>query len=98
MLKSIWLRYELIQSAHVLSRKTGERYATFASKPKTPKNALLCAGKLPNKGWPLWQWRFGLDTPASTVNLLNALECAWLSHSDIPNTGNALIEKCYWVP
>tara|TARA_R110001599_G_scaffold22482_1_gene82839 strand:+ start:36489 stop:40466 length:3978 start_codon:yes stop_codon:yes gene_type:complete len=85
------VRYELHPERARFVAQLAKRYATLASKPNTEKRIAFVLANYPTKDGRIGNG-VGLDTPASTVNLLNALECAGYPIQDIPAHGNALIE------
>ena len=85
------VRYELHPERARFVAQLAKRYATLASKPNTEKRIAFVLANYPTKDGRIGNG-VGLDTPASTVNLLNALERAGYPIQDIPAHGNALIE------
>lgn len=66
-------------------------FTQLAIKPNNEKRIALILANYPTKDGRIGNG-VGLDTPASTVTILNALEKAGYPIADIPQTGNALIE------
>ncbi|WP_133010286.1 cobaltochelatase subunit CobN [Marinomonas flavescens] len=85
------VRYELHAERAQFVAELAKRYADLSSKPNNEKRIALVLANYPTKDGRIGNG-VGLDTPASTVNLLNALEAAGYPIQDIPEHGNALIE------
>ena len=68
-----------------------QRYCQLSAKPNRLKRIALVLANYPTKDGRIGNG-VGLDTPASTINLLNALQQAGYPVSDIPQSGTALIE------
>lgn len=86
------VRYELHSERARFVAQLAKRYATLASKPNKDKRIAFILANYPTKDGRIGNG-VGLDTPASTVNLLKALEQAGYPIEDIPDHGNALIEE-----
>lgn len=85
------VRYELHAERAQFVAELAKRYADLSSKPNNEKRIALVLANYPTKDGRIGNG-VGLDTPASTVNLLNALQAAGYPIQDIPEHGNALIE------
>ncbi|MEL0623601.1 cobaltochelatase subunit CobN [Marinomonas arenicola] len=85
------VRYELHLERAQFVAELAKRYATLANKPNREKRIAFVLANYPTKDGRIGNG-VGLDTPASTVNLLTALEAAGYPVEDIPEHGNALIE------
>ncbi|MGB3385773.1 MAG: cobaltochelatase subunit CobN [Marinomonas sp.] len=85
------VRYELHLERAQFVAELAKRYATLANKPNREKRIAFVLANYPTKDGRIGNG-VGLDTPASTVNLLTALEAAGYPIQDIPEHGNALIE------
>jgi len=85
------VRYELHLERAQFVAELAKRYATLANKPNREKRIAFVLANYPTKDGRIGNG-VGLDTPASTVNLLTALEAAGYPIEDIPEHGNALIE------
>ncbi len=85
------VRYELHLERAQFVAELAKRYATLANKPNHEKRIAFVLANYPTKDGRIGNG-VGLDTPASTVNLLTALEAAGYPIEDIPEHGNALIE------
>jgi len=69
-----------------------KRYCALASKPNAEKRIALMLANYPTKDGRIGNG-VGLDTPASTINILRALEQAGYPIERVPETGNQLIEE-----
>jgi len=85
------VRYELHPERARFVAQLAKRYANLASKPNAEKRIAFVLANYPTKDGRIGNG-VGLDTPASTVNLLKALESAGYPIEDIPEHGNGLIE------
>lgn len=85
------VRYELHPERARFVAQLAKRYVNLASKPNAEKRIAFVLANYPTKDGRIGNG-VGLDTPASTVNLLKALENAGYPISDIPEHGNVLIE------
>ncbi|ETI62213.1 cobaltochelatase subunit CobN [Marinomonas profundimaris] len=85
------VRYELHPERARFVAQLAKRYVNLASKPNAEKRIAFVLANYPTKDGRIGNG-VGLDTPASTVNLLKALKNAGYPISDIPEHGNALIE------
>ncbi len=86
------IRYELHPERACFVAQLATRYANLANKPNAEKRIAFILANYPTKDGRIGNG-VGLDTPASTINLLNALEDAGYPIADIPEHGNALIEE-----
>ncbi|MBJ7539169.1 cobaltochelatase subunit CobN [Marinomonas transparens] len=85
------VRYELHPERAIFVAQLAKRYAILASKKNAEKRVAFVLANYPTKDGRIGNG-VGLDTPASTVSLLKALEREGYPISDIPEQGNALIE------
>ncbi|MGO3344737.1 MAG: cobaltochelatase subunit CobN [Marinomonas sp.] len=85
------VRYELHAERAQFVAELAKRYANLSSKPNGEKRIAFVLANYPTKDGRIGNG-VGLDTPASTVNLLNALQAAGYPLQDIPEHGNGLIE------
>ncbi len=73
------------------------RYARMAHKPESERKIAIVLSNYPTKASRLGN-AVGLDTPASAINLLNAMRDAGYTVEDIPEDGDELmrrlIERC----
>ncbi|QUX95198.1 cobaltochelatase subunit CobN [Marinomonas sp. CT5] len=86
------VRYELHQERARFVAQLAMRFAHLASKPNHEKRIAFVLANYPTKDGRIGNG-VGLDTPASAVNLLKALEEAGYPIENIPDHGNALIEE-----
>lgn len=85
------IRYELHEERARFVAQLAKGYASLASKANSEKRIAFVLANYPTKDGRIGNG-VGLDTPASTVNLLNALAQAGYPIKDIPADGNGLIE------
>lgn len=85
------IRYQLHPERARFVAELAKRYTVLAEKPNSHKRIAFILANYPTKDGRIGNG-VGLDTPASTVNLLRALEGAGYPISDIPVNGNELIE------
>lgn len=85
------VRYELHEERARFVAQLAKRFANLASKPNHEKRIAFVLANYPTKDGRIGNG-VGLDTPASAVNLLNALDFAGYPIEHIPAHGNALIE------
>ncbi|MEH6345219.1 MAG: cobaltochelatase subunit CobN [Bermanella sp.] len=85
------VRYVLKQERAVFVAKLAKRYCTLASKENKDKRIAFILANYPTKDGRIGNG-VGLDTPASTINLLNSLENAQYPVENIPEDGTALIK------
>ncbi|MCV2402523.1 cobaltochelatase subunit CobN [Marinomonas sp. C2222] len=90
------IRYELHEERARFVAQLAKRYANLASKANSEKRIAFVLANYPTKDGRIGNG-VGLDTPASTVNLLNALAQADYPIEDIPADGNGLIEALLGV-
>jgi len=69
-----------------------KRYCALASKFNAEKRIALMLANYPTRDGRIGNG-VGLDTPASTINILRALEQAGYPITNVPETGNQLIEE-----
>ena len=86
------VRYELHEERARFVAQLAKRFANLASKPNHQKRIAFVLANYPTKDGRIGNG-VGLDTPASSVNLLKALEAAGYPIDNIPEHGNALIEE-----
>ncbi|MBJ7554470.1 cobaltochelatase subunit CobN [Marinomonas spartinae] len=86
------VRYELHQERARFVAQLAKRFTHLACKPNHQKRIAFVLANYPTKDGRIGNG-VGLDTPASTVNLLKALESAGYPIENIPAHGNALIEE-----
>jgi cobaltochelatase CobN len=85
------IRYALQNDRAHFVAQLASKYCALATKPNMDKRIALVLANYPTKDGRIGNG-VGLDTPASTINILNALQQAHYPIKDIPETGNALIE------
>ncbi|RUM49093.1 MAG: cobaltochelatase subunit CobN, partial [Marinomonas sp.] len=85
------LRYELHPERATFVAQLAKRYARLHALPNAEKRVAFILANYPTKDGRIGNG-VGLDTPASSVNLLRALEQAGYPIEDVPEDGNALIE------
>ncbi|WP_394182485.1 cobaltochelatase subunit CobN [Marinomonas posidonica] len=85
------VRYQLHPERAEFVAQLAYRYATLSSKANADKRIAFVLANYPTKDGRIGNG-VGLDTPASTVNLLNALKDQGYPIDAIPENGNALIE------
>ncbi|MBR7888278.1 cobaltochelatase subunit CobN [Marinomonas sp. A79] len=85
------VRYELHEERARFVAQLAKRFANLAIKPNHEKRIAFVLANYPTKDGRIGNG-VGLDTPASTINLLKALEHAGYPIADVPEHGNALIE------
>ena len=86
------IRYQLQPERAAFTAQLAKKYAQLAHKPNAKKRIAFVLANYPTKDGRIGNG-VGLDTPASTVNLLKALEAAGYPINDIPEDGNGLIES-----
>lgn len=86
------VRYELHQERARFVAQLAKRFTHLACKPNHQKRIAFVLANYPTKDGRIGNG-VGLDTPASAVNLLKALESAGYPIENIPAHGNALIEE-----
>lgn len=86
------VRYELHHERARYVAQLSCRWAQLACVPNKTKRISLILANYPTKDGRIGNG-VGLDTPASTINILNALAMAGYDVDDIPEQGNALIKK-----
>lgn len=85
------IHYQLHRERATFVAQLANRYASLSQKPNRDKRIAFILANYPTKDGRIGNG-VGLDTPASTVNLLQALAQAGYPIDNIPEHGNALIE------
>ena len=85
------IRYAIHEERAHFVVALAKRFANLAVKPNGDKRIALILANYPTKDGRIGNG-VGLDTPASTVTILNALAEAGYPINEIPETGNDLIE------
>jgi len=85
------VRYVLFKERAEFVSKLARRYCNLSTKPNENKRVALILANYPTKDGRIGNG-VGLDTPESTINLLNALSDANYPVFDIPSNGNELIK------
>ena len=85
------LRYELHPERATFVAQLAKRYARLHALPNEEKRVAFILANYPTKDGRIGNG-VGLDTPASSVNVLRALAQAGYPIEDVPEDGNALIE------
>ncbi len=85
------VRYQLNSERAKFVAQLAHRYVTLSAKANADKRIAFVLANYPTKDGRIGNG-VGLDTPASTVNLLNALKDQGYPIEAIPENGNALIE------
>ncbi|ORU94395.1 MAG: cobaltochelatase subunit CobN [Cycloclasticus sp. symbiont of Bathymodiolus heckerae] len=85
------VRYVLHQERAEFVAELAVRYCALTKKDNAQKRVALILANYPTKDGRIGNG-VGLDTPASTLNILNAMKAAGYPLQDIPDDGNALIE------
>jgi cobaltochelatase CobN len=83
--------YQLHRERAEFIAKLAKSYGQLARLPNQQKRIAVILANYPTKDGRIGNG-VGLDTPASTIHILNALEAAGYPIEDIPESGNALIE------
>ncbi|CUB02636.1 cobaltochelatase subunit CobN [Marinomonas fungiae] len=83
--------YQLHKERAAFVAKLAKRYTRLHSQANGEKRIAFILANYPTKDGRIGNG-VGLDTPASSVNLLRALEQAGYTIEDVPESGNALIE------
>lgn len=86
------VRYAIHQERATFVAKLAKAFVQLAEKANAQKRVALILANYPTKDGRIGNG-VGLDTPASTVTILNALAQAGYPVSDIPPDGNALIQQ-----
>ena len=86
------LRYQLHQERAGFVAQLAQRFALLRSKANVEKRIALILANYPTKDGRIGNG-VGLDTPASAVNIMLALQQAGYPIDDIPENGDALIEQ-----
>lgn len=85
------IRYGLHSERAMWISQLAANYVKLARKPNKEKRIALILANYPTKDGRIGNG-VGLDTPASTVQILNSLAKAGYPTEGVPKTGNALIE------
>ena len=85
------VQYQLHNERALFVIELAKRYIQLAITPNNNKRIALILANYPTKDGRIGNG-VGLDTPNSTVNILNALKAADYPIGDIPENGNKLIE------
>lgn len=86
------VRYQLDEERAQFVVELAGRFLLLAKKPNTEKRVALILANYPTKDGRIGNG-VGLDTPASMINILNALRESGYPVDDIPQNGNQLIES-----
>jgi len=86
------VRYALHQERATFVAELAKRFCTLAEKPNTEKRIGLILANYPTKDGRIGNG-VGLDTPASTINILNALKESAYPVENIPDNGTDLIKE-----
>ncbi|GGK68236.1 cobaltochelatase subunit CobN [Amphritea balenae] len=86
------IRYALHTERAAFIAQLAMKYCALAQKPNHEKRLALILANYPTKDGRIGNG-VGLDTPASTINILNALQAAGYPLQDIPVEGDALIKE-----
>lgn len=86
------VRYQLHSERAQFVSELAYRWAQLRRKPNKQKRIALILANYPSKDGRLGNG-VGLDTPASVLNILNAMKDAGYSVKDIPSGGDSLIEQ-----
>ncbi|MCO4785952.1 MAG: cobaltochelatase subunit CobN [Marinomonas atlantica] len=90
------IRYQLHTERATFVAQLAKQYGRLKNIPNSQKRIAFILANYPTKDGRIGNG-VGLDTPASTINLLRALEWAGYPIEDIPEDGNALIEALLGV-
>jgi len=85
------VRYQLHTERAKFVAQLAHRYVMLSTKVNADKRIAFVLANYPTKDGRIGNG-VGLDTPASTVNLLHALKDQGYPIDDVPDNGNALIE------
>lgn len=85
------VRYQLHRERADFVAQLAWRYVGLSAKPNAEKRIALILANYPTKDGRIGNG-VGLDTPASALNILNALQAQAYSVADLPESGNGLIE------
>lgn len=86
------VRYQLHSERAQFVAELADRWAQLRRKPNNQKRIALILANYPTKDGRIGNG-VGLDTPASTINILRALRDSGYPLKDIPQTGDALITQ-----
>ncbi len=85
------ISYQLHPERAIFCIKLAKRWARLRNKPNPNKRIALILANYPTKDGRIGNG-VGLDTPASTINILHAMQQAGFPVSNIPHDGNVLIK------
>ena len=85
------VRYELNKERAAFAVELAKRYLQLSEKNNVDKKIALILANYPTKDGRIGNG-VGLDTPASTINILSALKDSGYAVENIPESGNQLIE------
>jgi len=86
------IQYQLNQERAEFVVSLAAKYCQLSIKPNNKKRVALIVANYPTKDGRIGNG-VGLDTPASTINILHALAKQGYRVSDIPDSGTALIKE-----
>lgn len=86
------VRYALCPDRAHFVAELAKKYMALANKHNADKRIALILANYPTKDGRIGNG-VGLDTPASTLNILEALKAEGYPLSELPESGNALIEQ-----
>ncbi|UZE97493.1 cobaltochelatase subunit CobN [Alkalimarinus alittae] len=86
------VRYALQENRAKFVAELARRYCALSLKENSEKRIALILANYPTKDGRIGNG-VGLDTPASTINILNAFQQAGFAVENIPANGTALIEE-----
>lgn len=85
------VQYQLHHERALFVIELAKRYVQLSAKPNAQKRVALILANYPTKDGRIGNG-VGLDTPNSTVNILNKLKQAGYPVGEVPENGNRLIE------
>lgn len=85
------VRYQLHQERATFVAKLAKRHASLAIKPNAEKRIAVILANYPTKDGRIGNG-VGLDTPASALNILHALQGAGYPLEELPDSGDKLIQ------
>ena len=86
------IRYQLHTERAAFIAQLAMKYCALSQKPNPQKRIALILANYPTKDGRIGNG-VGLDTPASTINILKALQAQGYAIEQIPEHGDALIEE-----
>ena len=86
------IRYQLHTERAAFIAQLAMKYCALSQKPNPQKRIALILANYPTKDGRIGNG-VGLDTPASTINILKALQAQGYAIEQIPDHGDALIEE-----